>query len=133
MSLMEDTCESVETDLIRGSIACIYDSIEEIDNLPSFTFSLSEEGSLFRIPLSKLITSQVELPSVRDGGVELQYRITLGIVRSGSFSYHTSDKIIFGMLPMELFYVAINTDEHRIGLYQNITINSNITGMINIQ
>ena len=83
------------------------------------TFKLSENGDLFHLPLSSLITSVVNVPSVREGEIQYAFKVTLGITRSYDFSYHTADKIIFGMMPMEQFYVAFNTEEHRIGLYQH--------------
>lgn len=73
---------------------------------------------MFFIPLSSLVTIKTELREDRTGNL-IGYEVSLCIIKSKQFYSHDKDKIIFGILPMENFYVVIDAEEFRVGLYQD--------------
>jgi len=106
-----DFCEEdSQQDLDSGNIICSFKGTSADIYLPSLSFKLSEDGEPLALSLSSLITS---VTSKSDGLT----RASLCIIRSKSFYSHDKEKIIFGRLPMENFYTAINAMEYRVGLY----------------
>lgn len=109
--------EDVSKDRDDGQVVCSFEKQEDIYNLPWLTFRLSEDGKLFALPLSSLVTIVTTLQEDRTGNV-LGYEASLCIIKSKQFYSHDKDKIIFGILPMENFYIVVDAEEYRVGLYQ---------------
>jgi hypothetical protein len=103
-----------EEELESGQIVCQFDSISQIQTLPSISFRLSESGPVLELPLASLIGEVVE----HAPGSQHLFEATLCIIYSDQFSHHQDDKIIFGLLALENFYFAVDTLHYRVGFYQ---------------
>ena len=111
---LEDFCwQDEDNDLQTGHMVCRFQSLEQIQQLPTLTFTLGGEGRVLHLPLASLVTSRIRVDSENSS----VYDATLCIIQSDHFPSHSKDKIVFGILPMEQFYTVIDVEEGRVGLW----------------
>ena len=78
LAWLEDYCWEVSGDLQGGQITCRFEDREQVNQLPSLAFRLSQEGPELRLQLSSLVTSLV----LERGKDDLAYRAFLCVVQS---------------------------------------------------